>query len=142
MLDFCLVHLEAFRRNNITQILYTSNMKQALGGLSKEVIGSESGKNSGHMSEMFFFRFGKDHNIIQINHNINIKKIIKNIIDKVLKRGRSIGEPKRHNQILIAAIFSSKSCQMFITLLDSEQVVCPRQSILLKIEEPLKTLRS
>ncbi|MBW0543486.1 hypothetical protein O181_083201 [Austropuccinia psidii MF-1] len=102
-------------------------MKQELGGLSKEGIGSELGKNSGLMGDMFLFRFEKDHNIIQMNHNINIKKIIKNIIDKVLKRGRSIGEPKCHNQILIAAIFSSKTCQMFITFLDSEQFICTTQ---------------
>ncbi|MBW0522081.1 hypothetical protein O181_061796 [Austropuccinia psidii MF-1] len=102
-------------------------MNQALGGLRKEVIGSESGKNSGHMSDMLFFRFGKDHNVIQINHNINIKKIIRNIIDKVLTRGRSIGDPKWHTQILIAAIFSSNTCQMFMNLLDSEKVICTTQ---------------
>ncbi|MBW0498093.1 hypothetical protein O181_037808 [Austropuccinia psidii MF-1] len=79
------------------------------------------------MSDMLFLRFGKDHNVIQINHNKNIKKILENIIDKILKRGRSIGEPKWHNQVLITAIFSSKSCQMVITLLDSENFLCTTQ---------------
>ncbi|MBW0592221.1 hypothetical protein O181_131936 [Austropuccinia psidii MF-1] len=46
------------------QILYTRNMKYALGGFSKEFIGSESGKNSGNMGNMFFLRLGKDHHII------------------------------------------------------------------------------
>ncbi|MBW0517769.1 hypothetical protein O181_057484 [Austropuccinia psidii MF-1] len=76
------------------------------------------------MSEMFFLRLGKDHNVIQINHNINIKKIIENIIDKILKRGSRIGGSKRHNQILITAIFSLQTGQVLINLLDSEQVIC------------------
>ncbi|MBW0539864.1 hypothetical protein O181_079579 [Austropuccinia psidii MF-1] len=102
-------------------------MEEALGGLSKKDIGSESGKHSGHMSDMFLHRFGKEHNIIQINHHINTKKILENIIAKILRRCRSIDEPKRHNQVLITAIFSSQSCKMFITLLDSEKAICTTQ---------------
>ncbi|MBW0474019.1 hypothetical protein O181_013734 [Austropuccinia psidii MF-1] len=105
-------------------MIYTRNIKKALRGLSKEVIGSESGKNSRHMSDMFFLLFGKDNDVIQIKHKINIKKIIKNIIDKILKRGTRIGESKWHNQVLITVIFSSEFCQMLITLLDSEKVIC------------------
>ncbi|MBW0575632.1 hypothetical protein O181_115347, partial [Austropuccinia psidii MF-1] len=76
---------------------------------------------------MFFCRFGKGYNVIQINHNIKIKKILEDIIDKILKGGRSVGESKRHDQVLKAAICSSKSCQMLITLLDSEKVICTTQ---------------
>ncbi|MBW0476409.1 hypothetical protein O181_016124 [Austropuccinia psidii MF-1] len=99
-------------------------MKEALGGLSKEVIVSKSENNREHMSDIFFLIFGKDNNIIKIKHSIHIKKIIEDIIDNILKRGRSIGGPKWNKKLLITAIFASKTCQVFITFLDSEQVIC------------------
>ncbi|MBW0526745.1 hypothetical protein O181_066460 [Austropuccinia psidii MF-1] len=74
-----------------------------------------------------------------MNHNINIKNILEDIIEKILKGDRSIGEPKRHNQVLKTAIFSSKSCQMFITLVDSEQAICTTQ---INIGEDRRTIKN
>ncbi|MBW0498409.1 hypothetical protein O181_038124 [Austropuccinia psidii MF-1] len=99
-------------------------MEKTLGCLGNNVIVPHSGKNSGHMSEMFFFRLGKKHNLIQIKNEINICKIRENIIEKIFKTDRNIGEPKWHNQVPIAAIFSSECCQTSITFPDYEQVIC------------------
>ena len=68
--------------------------------LDPEVVGVKSIQYQFDMLSMLFFSVRKDKNVININYNKLIQKLMKNSIHQALKSGRGIGETKGHDQIL------------------------------------------
>ena len=72
---------------------------------------------------VFFFRFGKDKNVVEVNHTKVINKALKGMVDVGLEGGRCIGETKRQNKIFKMTVLGLKSSFPFIALTDSDPVI-------------------
>jgi len=72
---------------------------------------------------VFFFRFGKDKNVVEVNHTKVINEASKGMVDVGLEGGRCIGETKRQNKIFKMTVSGLKSSFPFIALMDSDLVI-------------------
>ena len=72
---------------------------------------------------MFFFRFGKDKNVVEVNHTKVINEASKGTVDVGLEGGGCIGETKRQNKIFKMTILGPKSSFPFVALMDSDPVI-------------------
>ena len=72
---------------------------------------------------MFFFRFGKDKNVVEVNHTKVINEALKGMVDVGLEGGGCIGETKRQNKIFKMTVSGLKSSFPFVALTDSNPVV-------------------
>ena len=72
---------------------------------------------------VFFFRFGKDKNVVEVNHTKVINEASKGMVDVGLEGGGCIGETKRQNKIFKMTVSGPKSSFPFIALTDSDPVV-------------------
>ena len=72
---------------------------------------------------MFVLGPGEDQDIIEVDENELVKHVSENVVNKSLEDGRSIGEAKRHHQVLVVAGGGVERHLPFISLSDPDQVV-------------------
>ncbi len=76
---------------------------------------SERRKHQSYMFVVGFLVFGKDQNVIQIDHNKFVHVLPEDIIHQMLKDCGCIGEAKRHECVFEMAVACAESCLLFIT---------------------------
>jgi hypothetical protein len=72
---------------------------------------------------MFFFILGVDQNIINEDHDKLVQLRHKHRIRQVHEVSRSIGTPKRHNQILIKTVSGGECCFRYVLQMDLDLVI-------------------
>ena len=73
---------------------------------------------------MLFFRVRIDEDVIQVYQHAYIEQVTEDVIHKMLKSSRRICKSKRHDTPFKRAIAGMESGFPFITLMDTDQVVC------------------
>ncbi len=82
------------------------------------------------------FAFGIDENVIKIYYHKNVKFLCQDLVDITLKRGRCVGQSKRHDLVFKVAIAGFEGRFPFITFSDSHLMVSISQ---IKLGEKLSS---
>ncbi len=69
------------------------------------------------------FAFGINEDVIEIYYYKNVKLLCQDLIDVILKRGRCIGQSKRHNLVLEVAIAGPEDRLLFVAFPDLHLMV-------------------
>ena len=72
-------------------------MKFTLCQVQEETILLEPLEYLSDVLDMLFQILGVNEDVVEINHNVGIKEVRKNVIYEVLEHGRHICEPKGHH---------------------------------------------
>ena len=72
---------------------------------------------------LFAFTLTEDENVIKIHYHENVKLFGQDLIDVALKRGRCVGQSKRHNLVLEMVIAGLKGRLPFIVFLDPHLIL-------------------
>ena len=102
-------------------------VKGTLFSLNLETVGAETAKYQLNMLGMFFYCFREDKNVININNDKLIQKVMQNIIHEALESSRGIGEAKWHNLELKEAIASTEGSFIFFTLSYANKFISPSE---------------
>ena len=81
---------------------------------------------SEYFTDMFIMLLGvirEDQNVIEINNNSNVKKILEDVIHETLGSGRCISQTKGHDMPFKRAIASTESGLPFVTFSYVDQVI-------------------
>ena len=63
---------------------------------------------------LFVFAFGVNEDVIKVHYYNNIELLCQDLINIALKRGRYIGQSKKHHLVLEMAMVASEGCFLFI----------------------------
>jgi len=95
-LYFVVEHSKARRREDVSQVLYQLRVKFTFFYFGIKTSLVETLEYFFYMPVMFGHVIQVDEYIIQIDHDIDIQKVRKNIIHELLKGCRNIGKTERH----------------------------------------------
>jgi hypothetical protein len=83
-------------------------VKLALLSFPKLVL-QEALKDLSDMENVFLGRPAEDEDVVEVDKHKTIQNVTEHIIDQCLENNRSVGEPKRHDQILMVCTGSVES---------------------------------
>lgn len=107
-IDFLLVHKDTVRRDDISEEFHSVGVEIAFLGFAEEVVRAKSFEHFADMLNMLVRIVGIDEDIVEVNHDVDVKEVGENVVHEGLKSGRSIGETERHNEIFICTIASAE----------------------------------
>ena len=95
--NFSCVHRKSGQRQYKSEVLHGFSMKFTLRWVQEETILPEPSEYLLDMFNVLFQILGVNEDVVEINHNVGIKEVRKNVIHEVLEHGRHICEPKGHH---------------------------------------------
>jgi hypothetical protein len=98
-------------------------VKFALAEFASQTIFAKAGQDLLHMRNVFFECAGVNEDVVDINDAKDVQEFTETIVGVGLKRGRSIGETKRHNKIFEMSIPRTERCLVLIAIRNSELIV-------------------
>jgi hypothetical protein len=113
-------------------------VKFTLRQLGEKVIFSKSPKHFLDMGSVIFEVLRINQNIVEVNDYVYFDNVSEDIIDEILKSGRSIAKPKGHHSILVTTESGSHSRQPFMTFGDSNQIIGTSKIELREVRSSMK----
>ncbi len=86
---------------------------------------------------LFALVLSVDEDVIKVHYHENIELLCQDLVDITLKRGRSIGQSKRHNLIFEITITGPESRLLFVAFPDPHLMVGIAQIQLGEISSPI-----
>ncbi len=85
---------------------------------------------------LFAFVLGVDEDVIEIHYNKNVDLFCQDLVDITLKRGRRVGQSKRHDLIFKVTIAGFEGRLLFVAFPDPHSMVGIGQIKLSKTSSP------
>src|SRR5271163_2004620 len=67
---------------------------------------------------------GENEDILEVDNDINIKKVAENVVHKLLEGSRCISETKRHNKPFERTVTGMEGSFPLVTFGNADQVIC------------------
>ena len=83
----------------------------------------EALENPLEMVNVFILGSGEDQDVIEVDKNKLVNHVSEYVVNKGLEDGRSIGEAKRHHQVLVVASGGVERCLPSVSLSNPDQVI-------------------
>ena len=125
-LDLIQGHSQAVGREHVSEVFAGSDVKLTFMCMGKESI---STKSVGYFSDMLFVLrkvIGTDQYVIQIDNDVDVYHICKDVIHEPLKSCGSVSKAFWHYQPLKRSITSPEGSLPFVSCCNVNQIVLPR----------------
>ena len=100
----------------LTQKIYSCPCDVTFGRLGVQPLFPQALKQLPQMSNMIFHRSGIDEYVIQEDQYKLVQEVLQEVIHKVHKLRRGVGDPKRDNQTLVEPVASFERCLWYVLL--------------------------
>ena len=122
-LDFVAGHREPRWGEDVSKVFNSLQVPFTFLRLEAKSVGMEMSEDILDVLVMRGKVRGVDEGVVKVDHNAHIQHVSKDAIDKVLERGGSVSETKRHYQPLKGAIVGAEGGLPFISVGNVDQMI-------------------